>query len=54
MYFSCVNGEKYLIFTQTDRNERVPKNYKKLWDEVKEEIRTIKGMVNHSNMKKIT
>ena len=43
MYFSCVNGEKYLVFAQTDGDERVLKNYKKLWNEVKEEIRTIKG-----------
>ena len=43
VYFSCVNGEKYLTFASTDKNEKVIKNYKKLWDEVKEEIRTIKG-----------
>ena len=42
-YFSCVDGEKYLGFASTDKNEKVLENYKKLWDEVKEEIRTIKG-----------
>ena len=43
VYFSCVDGEKYLVFASTDKNEEVLKNFKKLWDEVKEEIRTIKG-----------
>ena len=43
VYFSCVDGEKCLVFVSTGRNEEVLKNYKKLWVEVKEEIRTIKG-----------
>ena len=43
VFFLWVDGEKYLVFAQTDRNEEMLKNYKKLWDEVKEEIRTIKG-----------
>ena len=43
VYFSCVDGKKYLVFASTDKNERVLENYKKLWDEVREEIKTIKG-----------
>ena len=43
VYFSCVDKDKYLTFASTDKNEEVLKNYKKLWDEVKKEIRTIKG-----------
>ena len=43
VYFSCVDGEKYLVFASADRNEEVLENYKKFWDGVKEEIRTIKG-----------
>ena len=43
VYFSCVDEKMFLVLVPTDRNERVLENYKKLWDEVKEEIRTIKG-----------
>ena len=42
VYFSCVYGEKYLVFALTNKNEKMLENYKKLWDEVKKEIRTIK------------
>ena len=43
VYFSCVNGEKYLVFALEDKNKEMLENYKKLWDEIKKEIRTIKG-----------
>ena len=43
IHFSCVDEEKYLIFALTDKNKGVLKNYRKLWDKVKEEKRTIKG-----------
>ena len=43
-YFLCAdNGMKYLTFAPTEKNKEMLENYKKLWDEVKEEIRTIKG-----------
>ena len=42
VYFLWFDGEKYLGFASTDRNEELLNNYKKLWD-IKEEIRTIKG-----------
>ena len=45
MYFSCVDGEKYLVFALTDKNKEMLKDYKELWDKVKEEIKTIKGGV---------
>ena len=43
VYFSSVDGEKYLVFASADRNEEVLENYKNFWDGVKEEIRAIKG-----------
>ena len=43
VYFSCVGREKYLVFALTDKNKEMLKDYKELWDKVKEEIRTIKG-----------
>ena len=43
-YFECIDGNKYLVFDLTDKNEKALKNYKELWDEIKEEIRTIKGI----------
>ena len=36
-YLSCVDGEKHLVFAPADKKERVLENYKKLWNEVKEE-----------------
>ena len=43
IHFSFVDEEKYLVFALTDKNKGVLKNYRKLWDKVKEENRTIKG-----------
>ena len=43
LYFSCVDKKKYLVFVLTEKNEEVLKNYKNLWNEVREETRAIKG-----------
>ena len=45
VYFSCVGGENYLVFALRNNNKEVLENYRILWDEVKEEIRTIKGEI---------
>ena len=42
-YFSCADGEKYLVFALTDQNKEMLENYEKPWDEIKKEIRTVKG-----------
>ena len=34
---------KYLAFAPTEKNKEMLENYRKLWDKVKEEIKTIKG-----------
>ena len=41
-YFQCINENKYLVFALTDKNRKALENYKELWNEIKEEIRTIK------------
>ena len=43
-YFECNDGNKYLVFTLTDKNREVLENYSELWNEIKEEIRTIRGI----------
>ena len=43
IHFSSVDEEKYLVFTLTDKNKGALKNYRKLWNKVKEENRRIKG-----------
>ena len=35
------NGSTYLVFHFTDENKEVLKNYAELWDEMKNEIKTI-------------
>ena len=35
------NGDKYFIFASTHKNKKVLKNYTKLWDEIKNRIKTI-------------
>ena len=35
------NGNKYLTFSATDKNKKVLKTYKKLWDEIKYHIQAI-------------
>ena len=42
-YIEGDNGKKYLVFASTDKNEEVLKKYKKLWDEIKNQIETING-----------
>ena len=34
------NGNKYLTFVSTDKNEKALEKYKKLWDEIKYHIQT--------------
>ena len=43
IYFSCIDEEKYLVFALTDKNKEMLENYRRHWDKVKEEIKTIKG-----------
>ena len=40
VYFSCVDGKKYLVLT--DKDKEMLEIYEKLWDEIKKEIRTVK------------
>ena len=44
VYFSCVDGEKYLVFAVKDKNKEMLKDYKELWDKFKEEIKTKGGV----------
>ena len=37
------NGDKYLIFTSTNQNEKISEKYTKLWNEVKNQMQTING-----------
>ena len=37
------SGNKYLIFVLTKRNIKVLGNYKKIWNEIKNQIETITG-----------
>ena len=37
------NGNKYLVFDSLDENKEVFKKYAELWDEIKNEIKTING-----------
>ena len=34
---------KYLVFASTDKNKKALENYTELWDEVKDQIKTIRG-----------
>ena len=43
-YFECIEEDKYLVFALTDKNEKALENYKELWNEIKEEIKTIRGI----------
>ena len=36
------NENKYLVFDSTDKNKEVLKKYTELWDEIKNEIETIR------------
>ena len=37
------NENKYFVFASTDKNKKVLEKYKELWDETKNQIRTIRG-----------
>ena len=37
------SGDKYFVFAFTDKNKEVLTNYTKLWDEIKNQIKTING-----------
>ena len=41
-YFECIDENKYLLFTLTDKNREALEIYKELWSEIKDEIETIK------------
>ena len=43
-YFECIDENKYLVFAPTYKSKRLLKNYRELWNEIKEKIRTIKGI----------
>ena len=38
------NENKYLVFALTDKNKEALENYTELWDEIKHEIETIRGI----------
>ena len=41
-YFEKCNENKYLVFALTGKNREALENYKELWDEIKDEIETIR------------
>ena len=43
-YFEFIDENKYLVLAMTDKNREVLENYKELWDEIKNEIETIRGI----------
>ena len=40
-YTENSTGDQYLIFASIDKNKNVLKNYTELWDEIKNQIKTI-------------
>ena len=46
IYFEFVNEEKYLAFALIDKNLDILKNYKKLWDKIKMDIKKLKEIEN--------
>ena len=42
-YIEKKNGNKYLVFDYTDENKELLKKYTDIWDEIKNEIKTING-----------
>ena len=42
-YIEKSNEDKYLVFASTDKNKEVLEKYKKLWDEIKNQIEAING-----------
>ena len=45
--FECVNEEKYFVLALIDKNLDILKNYKKLWDKIKMDIKKLKGIVEN-------
>ena len=43
-YVECIDENKYLGFTLTNKNREALENYKELWSEIKDEIETIRGI----------
>ena len=43
-YFEYIDEDKYLVFALTNKNKKALENYKELWNEIKEEIKTIRGI----------
>ena len=43
-YFECIDKNKYLVFALTHKNKKALENYRELWDEIKEEIKQIRGI----------
>ena len=43
-YFEENNENKYLVFTLPNKNKEAVENYTELWDEIKDEIETIRGI----------
>ena len=53
-YIEEKNGNKYLIFASTnstDKNKKVLARYKKLWDKIKYQVKTINGGETGENEK---
>ena len=42
-YIAESNENKYLIFASTDKNKEALENYTELWDEIKNQIKMIRG-----------
>ena len=43
-YINESNGDKYLIFVSTDKNKEILEKQTKLWNEIKNQIKTIYGV----------
>ena len=43
-YFECIDENKYLVFALADKNREALENYRELCNEIKEQIRTIRGI----------
>ena len=43
-YFGYIDANKQINFALTDKNREALENYRQLWSEIKQEIRTIRGI----------
>ena len=43
-YLECIDENKCVVFALTNKNRKALENYRELWNEIKEEIRTIRGI----------